>query len=298
MSRSFKAVFGAALVALAGVQPTAGLAQSRSVVAAGEQPRMINLPRGTSFAVDLPGDARDVIVSNPQVAEAMLHSPRRITVIGLAPGETDAVFLDAAGRTILALRVRVDAGTSALQDTLSRVVPGSDIRAEAVNDSIILTGTAASPADAARAQQVARAFVSAPEKVMNMISVAGSDQVTLRVRVVEIQRNAIKQLGFDTSALFGQLGNTQFLLGQAATFAVNGGLLGGFTGGYSRDTTQNYQMQGPCAPGLPADTTCPFTVRGPADASNWDTAQPGTGPGSDGLNKSSATIKEIGRAHV
>ena len=296
MSRSFKAALGAALIALAGVQPTAGLAQSRSVVAAGEQPRIINLPRGTSFAVDLPADARDVIVSNPQVAEAMLHSPRRITVIGLAPGETDAVFLDAAGRTILAVRVRVDAGVSALQDTLSRVTPGSDIRAEAVNDSIILTGTAASPADAARAQQVARAFVSAPEKVMNMIGVVGSDQVTLRVRVVEIQRNAIKQLGFDTSAVFGQLGNTQFILGQAATFGVNGGLLGGLTGGYSRDTTQNFQMQGPCAPGLPADSTCPFTVRGPADASNWDTAQPGTGPGSDGLNKSEATIKAFERA--
>lgn len=296
MSRSFKAVLGAALIALAGVQPTAGVAQSRSVVAGGEQPRMINLPRGTSFAVDLPADARDVIVSNPQVAEAMLHSPRRITVIGLAPGETDAVFLDASGRTILAVRVRVDAGTSALQDTLSRILPGSDIRAEAVNDSIILTGMAASPSDATRAQQVARAFVATPEKVLNMISVAGSDQVTLRVRVVEIQRNAIKQLGFDTSAIFGQLGNTQFILGQAATFAVNGGLLGGFTGGYSRDTTQNYQMQGPCAPGLPADTTCPFTVRGPQDASNWDTAQRGTGPGSDGLNKSEATVKAFERA--
>jgi len=300
MSRSLKSALGAALIVLAGGQPAAGLAQgapqSRSIVAAGEQPRMINLPRGTSFAVDLPADARDVIVSNPQVAEAMLHSPRRITVIGLAPGETDAVFLDAAGRTILAVRVRVDAGVSALQDTLSRVTPGSDIRAEAVNDSIILTGIAASPADAARAQQVARAFVSAPEKVMNMISVAGSDQVTLRVRVVEIQRNAIKQLGFDTSAVFGQLGNTQFILGQAATFGVNGGLLGGLTGGYSRDTTRNYQLQGPCAPGLPADSTCPFTVRGPADASNWDTAQPGTGPGSDGLNKSEATIKAFERA--
>ena len=89
--------------------------------------------------------ARDVIVPNPVVAEAMLHSPRRITIIGLQPGETDAVVLDASGRTILSLRIRVDAGVSALQDTLSRVMPGSQVRAEAVNDSIILTGTAARP---------------------------------------------------------------------------------------------------------------------------------------------------------
>ena len=98
-------------VAAAGLvlAPAAGTAQTRAAVSMGTAPRLINLPRGTSFAVDLPADARDVIVSNPQVAEAMLHSPRRITVIGIAPGETDAVFLDAAGRTILSLRVRVDA---------------------------------------------------------------------------------------------------------------------------------------------------------------------------------------------
>ena len=63
-------------------------AQTRAAVSTGATPQLINLPRGTSFAVDLPADARDVIVSNPQVAEAMLHSPRRITVIGVAPGET------------------------------------------------------------------------------------------------------------------------------------------------------------------------------------------------------------------
>ena len=137
----------ASLIVLGGAA-SAPQAQTRAAVSTGAGPQMINLPRGTSFAVDLPADARDVIVSNPQVAEAMLHSPRRITVIGVAAGETDAVFLDAAGRTILALRVRVDAGTSALQDTLSRVAPGANIRAEAVNDSIILTGTAASPGEA------------------------------------------------------------------------------------------------------------------------------------------------------
>jgi pilus assembly protein CpaC len=210
----------ASLIALGGAA-SAPLAQTRASVATGTAPQMVNLPRGTSFAVDLPADARDVIVSNPQVAEAMLHSPRRITVIGVAPGETDAVFLDAAGRTILALRVRVDAGTSALQDTLSRVAPGSNVRAEAVNDSIILTGTAASPAEAQRAAQVARAFVSAPEKVVNMISVSGSDQVTLKVRVVEVQRNALKQLGVSTDILRNN-GIHSYGFGRASSYGVNG----------------------------------------------------------------------------
>jgi pilus assembly protein CpaC len=205
------------------------LAQSfgaSQTVAAGSGPRLINLPRGTSFAVDLPADARDVIVSNPAVAEANVHSPRRITVIGIAPGETDAVFLDAAGRSILTLRVRVDAGVSALQDTLSRVAPGSQVRAEAVNDSIILTGLVTSAAESERIAQVARAFVSAPEKVLNLTTIAASDQVTLRVRIVEVQRNAIKQLGLSSDVVFNN-GLQSVGFGRDNTYSVNGSALGG-----------------------------------------------------------------------
>ena len=212
-------------VALGGAAPGA-IAQTRAAVSMGSQSQLINLPRGSSMAVDLPADARDVIVPNPAVAEAMLHSPRRITVIGLAPGETDAVVLDNAGRTILSLRIRVDAGVSALQDTLDRVIPGSRIRAEAVNDSVILTGVVGSPGEADRASQVARAFVSAPEKVINMMTIEGSDQVMVKARIVEVQRTAIKQLGLDVDAVLSSVGDG-LSFSQGATFAVSGSQLGG-----------------------------------------------------------------------
>ncbi len=240
--RAATAAAGIALMLMSGLAPSAVQAQSftpgaRSTVAVGSAPRLVNLPRGTSFAVDLPADAHDVIVSNPAVAEAMLHSQRRITIIGVAPGETDAVFLDAAGRTILALRVRVDAGVSALQDTISRVAPGAQVRAEAVNDSIILTGLVTSPAEASRITQVARAFVSAPEKVMNMMTVAGSDQVTLKVRVVEVQRNVVKQLGFSSDVMFGQ-GSQSISFGRANSFGVNGGSMGGGGACFNQNAAQ------------------------------------------------------------
>jgi pilus assembly protein CpaC len=213
----------ASSIAAPALAQTYGASQT---VTAGSGPRLINLPRGTSFAVDLPADARDVIVSNPAVAEANVHSPRRITVIGIAPGETDAVFLDAAGRSILTLRVRVDAGVSALQDTLSRVAPGSQVRAEAVNDSIVLTGVVTSAAEAERIASVARAFVSAPEKVLNLTTIAASDQVTLRVRIVEVQRNAIKQLGFSSDVVFNS-GLQSIGFSRTNTYGVNGAALGG-----------------------------------------------------------------------
>ncbi|WP_374515912.1 type II and III secretion system protein family protein [Brevundimonas sp.] len=225
MKRLIAVALAGLSVAVAAPAPTS-LAQTRAAVSMGSQSQLINLPRGSSMAVDLPADARDVIVPNPAVAEAMLHSPRRITVIGLAPGETDAVVLDNAGRAILSLRIRVDAGVSALQDTLDRVVPGSRVRAEAVNDSIILTGVVSSPGQADRASQVARAFVSAPEKIINMMTIEGSDQVMVKARIVEVQRTAIKQLGLDVDAVLANVGDG-LSFAQNATFAVSGSQLGG-----------------------------------------------------------------------
>lgn len=231
------ALAGLTLAAAAPVLSGAAYAQSRAALPMGSGAQLINLPRGSSMAIDLPSDARDVIVPNPVVAEAMLHSPRRITIIGLQPGETDAVVLDAAGRTILSLRIRVDAGVSALQDTLSRVMPGSEVHAEAVNDSIILTGPVSSPGEADRASQVARAFVSSPEKVINMMTIAGSDQVMVKVRVVEVQRTAIKQLGLSIDSVFNE-GTEQFGFGRVDTFGVNGSQLGGGGACYRDDTTR------------------------------------------------------------
>jgi pilus assembly protein CpaC len=218
-------------------------AQTRAAVSMGAQSQLISLPRGSSMAVDLPADARDVIVPNPVVAEAMLHSPRRITIIGLAPGETDAVVLDNAGRTILSLRIRVDAGVSALQDTLGRVMPGANVRAEAVNDSVILTGTVFSPGEADRATRVARAFVSTPDKVINMMTIEGSDQITVRARIVEVQRTAVKQLGLDATAVLASVGEG-LTLTQAATFAVSGNQLGGGTLRYEDSAGDGSSLDG------------------------------------------------------
>lgn len=228
-----KAALLSASVLAAAALPAAAQAQSVRV-AMGAETQSVNLPRGRSAAIDLPTDARDVIVSNPAVAEAVLHSPRRITVIGLAPGETDAVFLDAAGRAILSLRVRVDTGVGALSDTIARVAPNADVRVEAVNESIILTGTVSSPGESDRVAQIARQFVSQPDRVLNMLSVTGADQVMVKARVIEVQRTVIKQLGVDLNAILDA--GDGLSLTQSATFGVAGSQLGGGSLRYSDGT--------------------------------------------------------------
>ncbi len=199
-------------------------------VSAGSAAQSLNLPRGHSAIIELPVDARDVLVTNPAVADAVLRSPRRIYVLGMAAGATDAVFFDVSGRRILSLNIRVDQDVSALSETIARLIPGARVHVESLNDSVILSGMVASATDADRAVQVARATVARPEQVLNMLTIAGRDQVMLRVRIIEVQRNVIKQLGFNLQGVLDSAGTTTTQFGTAATFGINGSLLGGVTG--------------------------------------------------------------------
>jgi pilus assembly protein CpaC len=263
--------------------------------------RRLSLPKGKSAVIDLPVDARDVLVSNPKVADAVLRTPRRIYVMGVSSGQTDAVFFDAAGRQILSLDIRVDQPVSAIEDTIRAVAPDADVKVQAVNDSLVLTGTVADAAESDRIQRIVAAFVGKPELVINTLSIRSPEQVMIKVRVVEMQRNLIKQLGFNTSALLGQAGLPQYTIANAAQYAVNGGILGGLSGGYSLDTTQQPEMTVPCAQGMSSGTCSqvvhstkfPYTTSTgqTAYAGNGNTATVQTTAGSTGLNKANAAIQ-------
>ncbi|WP_375269576.1 type II and III secretion system protein family protein [Phenylobacterium sp.] len=274
-----------------------GIPQASTIrvdVSGGGATQSLVLPRGKSAIVELPVDARDVLVTNPDVADAVLRSPRRIYVLGVGSGQTDAVFFDASGRRILSLDIRVDQDTGAVAQTINRLLPGARVRVDSMNDSLILSGEVQSLADASKAVQIARAAVSRPDdQVLNMLTIAGKDQVMLKVRIVEVQRSVIKQLGFNTSAVLNQLGEPQYMFNNAASFAVNGGLMGGITAGYELDTTQQPIMQRPCGGAFPADALCDVVVR---NGGNSDTATIKDGlAGDPGLNQAESMLQAFER---
>ncbi len=199
---------------------------------AGGASQDLSLPRGKSAIIELPVDVRDILITNPAVADAVLRTPRRIYVLGLTSGQTDAILFDASGRRILSLNIRVDADAGALSATINRVLPGAKVKVESLGDSVILTGMVQNPIDAERAAQIALRYVAKPEQVLNMLSVAGKDQVMLKVRIVEVQRSVIKQLGVNLNAVLEQ-GSGSITVGQSANFSINGALPGGATIGGS-----------------------------------------------------------------
>jgi pilus assembly protein CpaC len=160
--------------------------------------RFLPLGIGKSVIIDLPREVKDVLVADPKIANAVIRSAQRAYIIGAAIGQTNVVFFDAAGLQIAAYDIAVKRDLNGVRAALKQAFPG--IQIEGIGDSVMLTGSVASPIEAQQAGDVAARLVGGPEKVVNGVVVRGRDQVMLKVTVAEVQRDIIKQLGIDLNA--------------------------------------------------------------------------------------------------
>ncbi|XBQ14830.1 MAG: type II and III secretion system protein family protein [Oceanicaulis sp.] len=157
------------------------------------------LPLGQAAIVHLPIDAAEVMVASDAIADAVVRTPRRALLLGQTVGRTNVFFFAADGSLILDLDVRVERDMDALNDALSRFVPNGRITAESMNANIVLSGSAPSASAADQALQIARRWADNEDQVISFLTVEGRDQVALRVRIVEMERNIVRQLGINLS---------------------------------------------------------------------------------------------------
>jgi pilus assembly protein CpaC len=160
--------------------------------------RFLSLGTGKSVIIDLPREAKDVLVANPKVANAVIRSAQRAYIIGGDVGQTNVVFFDGDGQQIAAYDIAVKRDLNGIRAALRQGLPGINI--EGVGEGVMLTGSVASPVEAQQAGDIAARLVGSPDKVINSIVVRGRDQVMLKVNVAEVRRDIIKQMGVDLSA--------------------------------------------------------------------------------------------------
>ena len=237
--------------------PAEGLAQSqhRSLLRIGPDggaPRQIKLGLNKSMIIELPRPVREVMVSNPEQIDAVLQSATRAYLIGKKSGEANILFIDSDGNQVATLEVTIERDLGALQNLIARLIPGSNVRVETIGENVVLTGSVPRPIDATRASEIVNSFLGesdgggtntaaaggaavtvntggqsggsgSPSRVINMITVEGREQVLLKVSVVEMQRNIIKQFGVDLAALINS-GNFAFAALSSLPFPVNGAL--------------------------------------------------------------------------
>jgi pilus assembly protein CpaC len=158
------------------------------------------LPVGKALIVQLDSDARDVLVSSPDIVDAVVRSPRRVFLMALKTGQTNAFFFDGAGHQLASLDIRVEKDVADLSAMIRAAMPGSNVKVQAINDNVVLEGTVTNAQESARAQDLAARFAGDPTKVVNLLKVPGSEQVMIRVRIAEMQRNVAKQFGIDLAS--------------------------------------------------------------------------------------------------
>ncbi|WP_105373905.1 type II and III secretion system protein family protein [Neorhizobium huautlense] len=186
--------------------------------------KRVALGLNKALVVDLPADAHDILVANPEMADAVTRTSRRIYLFGKTVGQTNIFVFGSHGEEIISLDLEIERDIAGLQQNLRRFLPESNVKVEIISDNVVLSGTVRTPQDSAQAEKLTRAFLKGGEattrnitaqgnngdadifaearqlsQIVNLLTIEGEDQVTLKVTVAEVSRQVLKQLGFNGS---------------------------------------------------------------------------------------------------
>lgn len=191
----------------------------------------IIVPYGKSRQVDLPSGLMDVVVANPDVVDAVVHTNQRVLLVGKQPGQTNAFFYGRNGQELLNLEIRVERDMEGLRALIAQHAPGNAVKVQAFNNNILLSGDVADASTAERIVGLAKLWLSESTggatagEITNVMSLKGNDLVQLKVRIVEMQRSVTKQMGIDFNAV-GQIGDANLGLISDATVGAGAGFAG------------------------------------------------------------------------
>jgi pilus assembly protein CpaC len=183
-----------------------GLALAAPITPAMAQPTVapaeeVTLSAGTGRLVQLNGEMADLFVANEAVADVQVRSNTSVYIFGRTAGQTTVYATDRNGRVIYSASVRVGQNLASVDQMLNLAMPEADITATPMNGLVLLTGSVAAPADVEEAQRLVQAFVGEGTQVISRLRTATPQQVMLRVRIAEVSRAFIRELGVNLAAL-------------------------------------------------------------------------------------------------
>lgn len=183
----------------------------------------VEVQKGSLIRLSAP--ASTVFITNPDIADVQIKSPTLIYVFGKAPGETALYALSANDEVLFNGIVSVKHNLSRLQGAMRQLLPGSAIVVNSVENSIVLTGRVGSAVEAEDAGLLAASFAGGATRIINRVQINSPVQVNLRVRIAEVSREIVKQIGFrwDFRSLSGDFFGG-FVSGAATTVVGNSGI--------------------------------------------------------------------------
>jgi pilus assembly protein CpaC len=136
-----------------------------------------------------------ISIADPEIADYHLVTPTQILFIAKDKLGATNLIVWYDEETVETFEIRVFVPVDVIQiirDTLAEIAPRADIRIRQGQEGLILHGEVDGPEVLDRVLKVVGSFVKA---YTNLITVRGAQQVQLSVRVAEVSRTGMKQMG-------------------------------------------------------------------------------------------------------
>ncbi len=184
----------AAVMALSvGTLHSAPAAAQNPVAVTPAETMTLSVGRGSMVRLNSP--MTDLFVANDAVADVQVRSSTQLYVFGKGKGETTVYATDKSGRVVYSTNVRVGNNISTVDDILRLAMPEAAIEATPMNGIMLLTGTVGSPGDVEEATRIVKAYVGEGTEVIARLRTATPLQVMLKVKIAEVSRSLVKDIG-------------------------------------------------------------------------------------------------------
>lgn len=181
----------------------AGTAADTPAVAQGP----LDVAAGKGALVRLNEDASSVFVADPAIADVHVPSPRAVFVLGKKAGTTTLYVLGANNKTLVQRSIVVARDMDALRGMVAARFPAMNLQLSTGNGSLQVSGQAVNAADADAVVQSLTPYLADKEVLINRMTIDRPQQVQLRVRITEVDRNVTQQLGINWQSLGNAAGN-------------------------------------------------------------------------------------------
>ncbi len=170
----------------------------------GSSSEPLNVPMNRAVVLESEVPFSELSIANPGIADISTLSDKSIYVLGKTPGRTTMTLLSAEGKLIANVDVHVTPDIAEFKERLQQILPGEKIEVRTANDGIVMSGMVSSTAKLDRALDLANRY--APDRVSNLMTVGGTQQVMLKVRFAEMQRSVAKNLSSSIALGVGDSG--------------------------------------------------------------------------------------------
>jgi len=195
--------------------------------------RTITVAKDKSAAFRLDEPVGEIVVAQPDMVQLVATTDHGFYIRGKAVGTTNLLIYDRGHHLTQVVDVQVGRDLTSLQSDLVAALPREHIIAANFAGGVLLSGEASTSAASARAAEIAEHY--APKEVTSQITLRAAQQIMVEVRVLEINRTALKDMGFNLTAT-----NSSGLNIATGTGLINGATspAGAFTIGGKIGTTQ------------------------------------------------------------